>query len=108
MFENKKTSYFNSDSDTKAVPLMELMKELFHPTDQDNKHSTPMLEQLAPVAAKAWIDVGMTNAAAVSDMNRNGYLNRPTTNKEMISGSGRGLFHSLSEELRITAVMTAM
>jgi hypothetical protein len=31
-FENEKTSYFASDSHTKAVPLKELRKELFHPT----------------------------------------------------------------------------
>ncbi|KAL7523561.1 hypothetical protein ACHAXR_000896, partial [Thalassiosira sp. AJA248-18] len=55
-FENEKNSYFASDSQTKAVPLKELRKELFHPTCQDNKDSTPMLEKLASVAAQAWIN----------------------------------------------------
>ncbi len=56
-FEEKKTSYFadSSSSATKALPLKELRKELFHPTDQDNKDSTPLLEELTVVAAEAWI-----------------------------------------------------
>jgi len=156
-----------SSSATKAVPLKELRKELFHPTDQDNKDSTPMLEKLAAVAAQAWIDelvdptkgtfrflsesegeysydhssaelkealfgmtavndlaessfagvtaqvqvygrIGMANAAAISDMARNGFMHRPTTAEEMRSATGHGLFHGLPEELQITAVMTAM
>jgi hypothetical protein len=55
-FEEQKTSFFNSTAKTKAVPLKMLRKELFAPTDQDNKDSTPMLEELAVVAAKAWIE----------------------------------------------------
>jgi len=33
-----------------------LRKELFAPTDQDNKDATPMLEELAVVAVHAWIE----------------------------------------------------
>ena len=33
-----------------------LQKDLFQPTDQDNKESTPLLEELAVTAARAWID----------------------------------------------------
>lgn len=51
--------------------------------------------------------IGMHAAAAVSDMSRNKFLSRPTTNNE-ISNNKRGLFHGLPEELKITAVMTAM
>ena len=40
----------------KAVPLQMLWKELFQPTDQDNKESTGLLEELAVTAAQAWID----------------------------------------------------
>ena len=53
--------------------------------------------------------IGMANAAAVSDMNRNGFLYRPVTNREMKdSTAAHGLFHGLPEELQITAMMTAM
>ena len=31
------------------------MKELFAPEDQDNKNTTPILEELAVIATKAWI-----------------------------------------------------
>ena len=30
------------------------MKELFAPEDQDNKNTTPILEELAVIAIKAW------------------------------------------------------
>ena len=33
-----------------------LRKELFQPTDQDNKESTGLLEELAVTATQAWID----------------------------------------------------
>ena len=35
--------------------MKELRRELFHPSDQDNKESTALLEDLAVVAAEAWI-----------------------------------------------------
>ena len=38
----------------------------------------------------------------------NGFLHRPTTRKEIESGTGHGMWHGLPEELRITTVMTAM
>ena len=165
-FHHQKTSYFNDASKIKAVPLMELRKELFTPTDQDNKDSTPMLEELVVVAATRWIEelldttkatyplmsvsggeyswdgssdnlkkaflgmmavndlaesafagvtaqlqvfgrIDMSSAAAISDMARNGFLDRPTTKKEM-SGKKTSLFHDLPEELQITAMMCAM
>jgi hypothetical protein len=168
-FEHEKRSFFasSSSSSEKVCPLKDLRQELFHPRDQDNKESTPMLEELAVIAAQAWIDelvddhkgtwrflsdsggdysyehstdelkkalfgavavndlaesafagvtaqvqvygrIGMANAAAISDMARNGFISRPTTNKEIASGNCHGLFHGLPEELRITAMMTAM
>jgi hypothetical protein len=33
-----------------------MRRELFHPTDKDNKDSTPLLENLTAIAAQAWID----------------------------------------------------
>ena len=46
----------------------------------------------------------MCNAAAISDMSRNGYLSRPTTKKYLKEGN-RFLFHNFPEELRLTALM---
>ncbi|KAL7537517.1 hypothetical protein ACHAXR_007880 [Thalassiosira sp. AJA248-18] len=45
-----------AESDSWAVPLKEVRRELFHPRDQDNKDSTEMLEILAKIACQAWID----------------------------------------------------
>ena len=53
--KQQKTKCFNSTSTTKAVPLKELHKELFSPTDQYNKDSTQMLEDLGVVAATHWV-----------------------------------------------------
>ncbi len=44
--------------------------------------------------------IGMTNAAAISDMKRNGFLSREE-GKE-------GLLHNLLPELQLTAIMTAV
>ena len=47
--------------------------------------------------------IGLANCAAVSDMQRNGYLKRPNLeNNEVI------LYFGLPEELRITTTMTAV
>ena len=164
-FEHRQTCLFNSS--TKVRKLKELCRELFHPSDQDNKESTALLEDLAVVAAEAWIGelvdptkgtwqfmsdsegeysyehssdtlkeamlgvvavndlaessfagvtaqvevygrIGMANAAAISDMARNGFLSRPSCNQDLESGEGRGLFHGLREGLKITAVMAAV
>ena len=51
--------------------------------------------------------IGLHAAAAVSDMDRNNFLSRPTSKKDMAENK-RGLFHGLPEELRITSVMAAM
>ena len=166
-FEEKKTPFFNDDSGTKVLLLAELRKELFQPTDPDNKACTKFLEEYAQIAAKRWIvelidttkgthrlmsecegdlswdhsseemkmalmnmvavndlaessfagvtaqvevfgRIGMVKAAAVSDMSRNGFLNRPVTINEKKDPNAYGLFHGLPEELKITAVMTAM
>ena len=53
--KNKKTDYVES-SKTKAVPLMKLIKELFHPMDEDNQDSTEILEKIAGVGITALID----------------------------------------------------
>jgi hypothetical protein len=47
--------------------------------------------------------LNLHGATAVSDMGRNGFLNRP-----MKKGDELGMFHGLPEELQITAVMCAM
>ena len=38
-----KTNYFNSTSTTKSVPIKEIFKELFSPTNEDNKYRTQMI-----------------------------------------------------------------
>ena len=102
------------------MPLKELHKELFHPTGQDNKDSTQMLEKLGVVAVTRWLvelidptnatyplnhwcqnlkeRIGMANPAAISDMAQNGFLEPPTMKKEM-GGKKTSLFHGLPEEL---------
>jgi len=52
--------------------------------------------------------IGMANAAAVSDISRNGFLHRPVTKKELKKPDAHGLFFGLREELKMTAVMAAM
>ena len=47
--------------------------------------------------------IGLANAAAVSDMQQNGYLKRPNLENNEVS-----LYFGLPEELRITAIMTAV
>ena len=49
----------------------------------------------------------MARDAAISDMARNGFLYRPTKNKET-SDKKTSLFHDLPEELQITAIMCAV
>jgi hypothetical protein len=164
-FEDKKTEFIKS-SNTKSVPYKMLLKELFHPADQDNKDSTPMLEEVAAIAIEAikielenenkatykylsisgtsfsyehcseeekkamlgkmatndhaessfagvtaqvqcYGRIDMFKAAAVSDMDRNDFVSRPTTNKEM-EADERGLFHALPEELKTTLTLMAM
>ena len=51
VIENNRTVYFNDTVKEKAFPLKEFLKELFTPFDQDNKDTTPILENLAVVAA---------------------------------------------------------
>ena len=52
MIEKNRTGYFNYTAKEKAFPLKEFLKELFTPVDQDNKKTTPILENLAVVAAE--------------------------------------------------------
>ena len=175
-FKDKKLEYVEA-SQTKAVPLRELIKELFAPTDPDNQESTEMLETLALIGTPALIGelideskatykylsisnsefsfkhcpedvkevmlgkmasndlaessfagvtaqvqcygrVGMSAAAAVSDVSRNGFLHRgvikkeikrPTTRKKTKAKERkRGLYHGLPKELQITLFMMCM
>ena len=53
--EEKTMLFFNAPGQEKAYPMKELMKELFTPENQDNKNTTPILEELAVIMAKAWI-----------------------------------------------------
>ena len=52
MIEKNRTGYFNDKAKEKALPLKELLKELFMPVDQENKDITPILENLAVVVAE--------------------------------------------------------
>ena len=45
-----------AESNSWAVPLKEMRKELFHPVDQANKDITGILEQMSTIACQAWID----------------------------------------------------
>ena len=53
--KEQKNNYFNSTSTTKKVPLKELRKELFSPTDKNNKDIIQILEELRVVAATHWV-----------------------------------------------------
>ena len=55
MIEKNRKGYFNHTAKKKEFPLKEFLKELFTPVDQDNKHTSPMLENLAVVLAERWI-----------------------------------------------------
>ena len=46
----------------------------------------------------------MSSASAISNMARYGFLDQPTTNKEMIDKK-KILFHDFPEELQITSIM---
>ena len=62
--------------------------------------------------------IGISNAAVVSDVARNGFLNRGGTNKQINcattstkkkqKGKKRGLYHGLPKELQITLLMMCM
>ena len=49
----------------------------------------------------------MCNVADISEMSRNGWLYRITTNKELKEGN-RGMFYDFTEELRLTTIMEEM
>ena len=51
--------------------------------------------------------IGMASPAAIINMARNGFLDLPTTNKEM-SDNKTSLFHDIPDELQITAIMYAV
>ena len=51
--------------------------------------------------------IGVSNAAAISDMALNGFLDRGPSPKKDHDNSSRGFFHSLPKELQTTAVMAA-
>ena len=54
-FKNKKYGFVEA-SQTKAVLLKELIKELFLPTKLDNQDSTKMLETITTIGIQALID----------------------------------------------------
>ena len=56
VIEKNRMGYLNDTAKEKAFPLNELLKELFMPVDQDNKDTTPILENLAVVAAERRIE----------------------------------------------------
>ena len=51
--------------------------------------------------------IGMASASDIIDMAINGFLDQPTTNKEM-SEKTTSPFHDFPEELQITAIMCAV
>ena len=53
-FENKKSAYVE-ESKEKAVPLKELVKELFSPENLDNQDSTDTLENIAAIGFAALV-----------------------------------------------------
>ena len=53
--KNKKSEFVEA-SQTKAVPLKELIKELLSPTNLDNKDITEMLETITTIGIQALID----------------------------------------------------
>ena len=54
-FKNKKSEFVEA-SQTKAVPLKEIIKELFSLTNLDNQYSTKMLETITTIGIQALID----------------------------------------------------
>ena len=56
VIEKNRTGYFKDTAKEKAFLLKEFLKELFTPVDQDNKDTTPILVNLAVVAAERWIE----------------------------------------------------
>ena len=62
-FENKNSAYVE-DSKEKAVPLKELVKELFSPENLDNQDSTDTLEKIAAIGiAELVVDMENENKA---------------------------------------------
>ena len=59
-FKNKKSEFFE-DLQTKAVPLKELIKELFSPTNLDNQDITKMPETITTIGIQALIDELLDN-----------------------------------------------
>ena len=53
-FENKKSAYVE-ESKEKAVPLKELVKELFSPENLDNQDSTDTLYKMAEIGIAALV-----------------------------------------------------
>ena len=51
---NKKSAYIE-ESKEKAVPLKELVKELFSPENLDNQDSTDTLEKIAEIGVAALV-----------------------------------------------------
>ena len=56
VIEKNITGYFNNTAKEKAFPLKEFLKDLSKPVDQDNKDTTPILKNIAVVAAERWIE----------------------------------------------------
>ena len=54
-FNTRSLNFFEA-SQTKAVPLKELIKELFSPTNLDNQDNIKMLEMITTIGIQALID----------------------------------------------------
>ena len=81
--------YFNAPGKDKAHPMNKLVKELFTPEDQNNKNTTPILEELVVVMAEAWIakmvDPHLVTWNIFSEPGE-GYLGKDPSDKFKISG----------------------
>ena len=175
-FENK-TSAYVGESKEKAVPLKELVKELFSPENLDNHKSTDTLDKIASIGILAFVvemenekkatykylsisgvefsyehcpedvkksmlgkmasndlaessfaevtaqvhcyrRIGMSAAAAVSDVGRNGFLSRggikgpidreTTIKKTKAKEKESELYFGMVKELQITLLITCM
>ena len=61
----------------------------------------------ATAQLQVFVKIGMSSTAAISDMDRNEFLDWPTTNNDR-GDKKRSLYHDLPEYLQITDIMCAV
>eukprot|EP00957_Ditylum_brightwellii_P057620 4369468-Ditylum_brightwellii.AAC.1 len=132
----KKTQYVVK-SNTKPVPLKQLVDELLVPQDIDSKESTFMIEVVGAIAIKAIIveledqtmaiheymtlsgseylylycpeeiNGAIIRKMATNDLAESLFAGITTQTKEISKGI-KGMFHTLPEELRLTAIIVSI